>query len=75
MELLKPGTVIDFMRYRRGFGALSLALGIAGLVSVFFPGPNLCTDNAAMIAAAGAYYLEKGISSKLDLNAVPYLGI
>ena len=44
-------------------------------IEVFFPGPNLCTDNAAMIAAAGAYYLEQGISSKLDLNAVPYLGI
>jgi len=44
-------------------------------IEIFFPGPNLCTDNAAMIAAAGAYYLEQGISSKLDLNAVPYLGI
>lgn len=42
-------------------------------LQVFFPGTGLCTDNAAMIAAAGAFYLEKGKSSPLDLNAVPYL--
>jgi len=44
-------------------------------VQVFFPGAGLCTDNAAMIAAVGGYYLEQGKSSPLDLNAVPYLGI
>ncbi len=44
-------------------------------IEVFFPGPNLSTDNAAMIAMAGAYYLDKGTHSELDLNAVPYLGI
>ncbi len=42
-------------------------------LQVFFPGPGLCTDNAAMIAAAGAFYLEMGKYSPLDLNAVPYL--
>ncbi len=42
-------------------------------IKVFSPDPNLCTDNAAMIAAAGAYHLEKGKTSALDLNAVPYL--
>jgi N6-L-threonylcarbamoyladenine synthase len=47
----------------------------ADSIEVFFPGPDLSTDNAAMIAMAGAYYLEKGVSSNLDLNAVPYLGI
>jgi N6-L-threonylcarbamoyladenine synthase len=44
-------------------------------IATFFPGTNLSTDNAAMIAMAGAWYLEQGITSKLDLNAVPYLGI
>lgn len=44
-------------------------------IDVFFPGAGLTTDNAAMIAMAGAYYLDKGVTSSLDLNAVPYLGI
>lgn len=44
MELVKPGVVIDFMRYRRQFGALSVFLAAAGLVSVFVPGPNYGID-------------------------------
>jgi N6-L-threonylcarbamoyladenine synthase len=39
---------------------------------VFFPSPVLCTDNAAMIAAAGEFHLSRGRRSGLDLNAVPY---
>ncbi|MCW8860654.1 MAG: tRNA (adenosine(37)-N6)-threonylcarbamoyltransferase complex transferase subunit TsaD [Deltaproteobacteria bacterium] len=38
--------------------------------TVYFPSPILCADNAAMLAVAGDYYLTKGISSGLDLNAV-----
>ena len=44
-------------------------------LKVFYPSPILCTDNAAMIAAAGDFYLSKGKSSGLDLNAVPYANL
>lgn len=40
---------------------------------VFFPTPELCTDNGAMVAACGAFHLEKGETSNIDLNAIPYL--
>ena len=37
------------------------------------PSPALCTDNAAMIAAAGQFRLERGERSGLDLDATPRL--
>ncbi|MEE9554365.1 MAG: tRNA (adenosine(37)-N6)-threonylcarbamoyltransferase complex transferase subunit TsaD [candidate division Zixibacteria bacterium] len=40
---------------------------------IFFPSPELCTDNGAMIAACGQFHLKKGIESDLALNAIPYL--
>ncbi len=36
---------------------------------VYFPSPGLCSDNAAMLAVAGNYYLEKGCNAPLNLNA------
>ncbi len=39
----------------------------------YHPSPILCTDNAAMIAAAGYYEFVKGTRHGLDLNAVPNL--
>ncbi len=36
---------------------------------VFFPSVALCADNAAMLAVAGDYYLGRGLSSPLELNA------
>jgi N6-L-threonylcarbamoyladenine synthase len=38
-------------------------------VQVFAPSARLATDNAAMIARAGLFHLERGEQSELDLNA------
>ncbi len=38
-------------------------------MAVFAPSPRLATDNAAMIARAGMFRLERGETSGLDLNA------
>lgn len=42
-------------------------------IKFFHPSPVLCTDNAAMIGAAGYYEFVKGVRHGYDLNAVPNL--
>ena len=42
-------------------------------IRFYRPSPGLCTDNAAMIGAAGYYEFRKGVRSGYDLNAVPNL--
>ena len=42
-------------------------------VPVYFPNPSLTTDNAAMIALAGARRIEKGQEDSWDLKANPNL--
>lgn len=44
-------------------------------VPVSFPHPELCTDNAAMIAACGHYRLQAGKTSLWNLDVVPSLKI
>jgi len=40
---------------------------------LFYPDLKLCTDNAAMIAAAGFYRYQKDGPSEFDADATPYL--
>lgn len=42
-------------------------------IEFYHPSPALCTDNAAMIGAAGYYEYKKGVRHGCDLNAVPNL--
>ena len=42
-------------------------------IKFYRPSPIFCTDNAAMIGAAGYYEYKKGVRSGFDLNAVPNL--
>ena len=41
----------------------------AAQIRLYYPSPILCTDNAAMIGAAGFYTLMGGRISDIDLNA------
>ncbi len=40
---------------------------------LFVPPPALCTDNAAMIARAGCFYLEQGLRADFHLSPKPSL--
>lgn len=51
---------------RQGFQALSAERGL----TVCFPSPVLCGDNAAMLAVAGDAYLTAGRCASLGLNAL-----
>jgi len=42
-------------------------------ISIFYPSSRLCTDNAAMIGAAGYYNYINGKTSPLDLKVMPNL--
>lgn len=42
-------------------------------LTLYYPSPVYCTDNAAMIGAAAYYEYKKGVRHGWDLNAVPNL--
>ena len=42
-------------------------------IELYYPSPIFCTDNAAMIGVAAYYEFKNGVTSGLDLNAVPNL--
>jgi N6-L-threonylcarbamoyladenine synthase len=42
-------------------------------VPVLIPAPRLCTDNAAMIASAGYYWVQAGRTAGFDVDIVPGL--
>ena len=56
---------------RNAFDNLAKELNI----KVYYPEKNLCTDNAAMIAAMGYYNYINGERAELNLNAIPNLKI
>jgi N6-L-threonylcarbamoyladenine synthase len=63
------GGVAANSRLREAFQQRAAQHGIR----VFFPEFRYCTDNAAMIAAAGCLRLSRGQKSTYDLTATPYL--
>ncbi len=67
--VLLGGGVVANTRLRE---RMERAGGEAGL-RVLFPSPPLCTDNGAMIAAAGASRLERGDRTPFDVGADPGL--
>ena len=54
-----------------GLRSAMLAAGAADGFRVYIPPPRRCTDNAAMIAAAGYHRLVRGEHAGLDLDAKP----
>jgi tRNA N6-adenosine threonylcarbamoyltransferase len=67
--VLLGGGVVANARLRERMSAEADATGIR----VLYPSMELCTDNAAMIAAAGESRLLKGESSPFDVGAEPGL--
>jgi N6-L-threonylcarbamoyladenine synthase len=69
--VLLGGGVVANSRLRE---RMAEAGGKAGL-RVLFPSPELCTDNGAMIARAGASRLERGERTPFGVAADPSLGL
>jgi N6-L-threonylcarbamoyladenine synthase len=68
-RVLLGGGVVANSRLRELMSAEAERRG----VSLLYPSIELCTDNAAMIAAAGQSRLARGESSSYDVAAEPGL--
>ena len=68
-QFLLAGGVAANSELRRKLRQSLLAEG----VELIYPPVEFCTDNGAMIGAAGYYYLRQGRRAAWDLNAVPNL--
>ena len=69
--LLMAGGVAANVQLRRALEDLAAEEG----VPLRIPAPELCTDNAAMIAAAAWPQYARNRHSGMSLNAVPYLDL
>lgn len=70
-QVIMAGGVASNGALRQAMAEACVPLGLR----LGYPPPVLCTDNAAMIGAAGHYLFVSGVRHGLDLNAVPSLGI
>ena len=70
-KIVVAGGVSKNTYIRAAFDKLSEEMNI----KVYYPEPILCTDNAAMIAAAGYYDYINGKRADMKLNAIPNLKI
>jgi N6-L-threonylcarbamoyladenine synthase len=83
VDVLVTKTVAAAKRHR--VGQILLAGGVAANrllretilrrspLPVLIPEPDLCTDNAAMVASCGFFHLLRGEPSRLDLDVLPGL--
>jgi N6-L-threonylcarbamoyladenine synthase len=70
-DLIVCGGVAANRGLRAGLAAAAAADGFR----LYIPPPKRCTDNAAMIAAAGTQLLARGVRAPLDLGVDPGLAL